>query len=65
MLRRELPDRGENRDPGVATEVGYKSLRSVIARWSLSGRTAVPIVPLLIVDIKPGVYDAPLRGFGA
>jgi hypothetical protein len=25
MLRRELPDRGENRDPGVATEVSYKS----------------------------------------
>jgi hypothetical protein len=27
--------------------------------------TAVLIVPLLIVDLKPGVYDAPLCGFGA
>jgi hypothetical protein len=34
-------------------------------RWSLSGGTAVLIVPLLIVDLKPGVYDAPLYGFGA
>jgi hypothetical protein len=33
--------------------------------FGVSRRTAVLIVPLLTVDIKPGVYDAPLRGSGA
>jgi hypothetical protein len=66
MLRRSLSDRGENRDPGVAIEVTVRVDHQPIAQWSAgSGRTAVLIVSLLIVDIKPGVYDAPLRGFGA
>jgi len=26
---------------------------------------AVLIVPPLMIDLKPGVYDAPLCGFGA
>jgi hypothetical protein len=66
MLRRSVSDRGENRDPGVATKVHYKS-RPLTDRAVLgvSRRTAVLIVPLLIVDIKPGVYDARLRGSGA
>ncbi len=66
MLRRIFPDRGENRDPGVATEVSCES-RPVTHRtvFGLSRRTAGLIVPLLIVDLKPGVCDAPLGGFGA
>jgi hypothetical protein len=32
------------------------------SQLNLSGGTAVLIVPLLIVDLKPGVYDAPLYG---
>ncbi len=64
MLRRELPDRGENRDPGVATEVSYKadvSHREGVYREG----TEVLIVPLLIVDLKPGRLRRPalrLRG---
>jgi hypothetical protein len=28
-------------------------------------RTAIPMVSRVVADLKPGVFDAPLRGCGA